>query len=137
MALSLAWEWAHARLYTIWSEKGLGTIAFSIAHCTLGDLLIGASALCLALTLTRQGTVQAWSNLRIAVLSALIAALYTVFSEWLNVSILRSWSYADSMPKFAIGDFQLGLTPVAQWLVIPPASLYLARRASRRGSCSG
>lgn len=56
----------HVRLYTLWTESVY--IAFSVVHCTLGDVLIG---------------------------------------------------------------FELGLTPLAQWLAVPPLSLYLARRMFR------
>jgi hypothetical protein len=61
-------------------------------------------------------------------LTALIGAAYTVFSEWTNVSIARSWTYADGMPTLTLGDFPLGLTPLAQWLAVPPLALYAARR---------
>ncbi|MBI4757135.1 MAG: hypothetical protein HY778_17315, partial [Betaproteobacteria bacterium] len=47
--LSLAWEIAHLPLYTIWREGSPGWIAFAVAHCTAGDVLIGAATLMLAL----------------------------------------------------------------------------------------
>src|SRR5258708_12164206 len=43
--LNLAWETAHVPLYTLWSEASASYIAFSIVHCTLGDLPIGAPPL--------------------------------------------------------------------------------------------
>lgn len=63
-----------------------------------------------------------------ALLTALVGLAYTAFSEWMNITWLRSWTYADSMPTLAIGGFELGLSPVAQWLVVPPVALYLATR---------
>ena len=38
--LSLTWEIAHLPLYTIWNEASPEYMAFAVAHCTVGDLLI-------------------------------------------------------------------------------------------------
>lgn len=129
VAISFAWEWAHVPLYTIWHEASLASIAFAVAHCTLGDALIGASALLLALILGREGRLSQWHWPRVGALSALAGTGYTIFSEWINVTIIRSWTYAESMPKIGLGGFEIGVTPLAQWLVLPPLALYLARRA--------
>jgi hypothetical protein len=126
--LNYAWEWAHVRLYTIWVEADIGYISFAVAHCTVGDVLIGTAALAAALTLSREGPVHSWRRARIAILSAVFGAAYTVASEWMNVSIRRSWAYAESMPTVNLGSFEIGLTPVLQWLVIAPLTLYLARK---------
>lgn len=131
---SLAWEAAHVRLYTLWYEADAPYIAFSVLHCTLGDMLIGTTALFLALILGREGSPGQWRWRRIAVLTAAIGASYTVFSEWMNIAILRSWTYAASMPTLDLGEFELGLSPLAQWLLLPPIALFLAKRryGSRR-----
>lgn len=129
--LSLAWEIAQLPLYTIWSEAAPAYIAFSVAHCTLGDVLIGAAALLLALILAREGCLACWRWRRIAALAALLGAGYTVFSEWANTAILGSWAYAASMPRIELGGIEIGLTPLLQWLVLPPLALYLASRQAR------
>ena len=129
--LSLAWELAHAPLYTLWREAQPAYIAFSIAHCTLGDALIGGSALVVALVLGRERAFPRWRWGRVALLAAILGAGYTVFSEWMNIAILESWSYAESMPRLALGGFEIGLTPLAQWLVVPPLALYLAGKTQK------
>ena len=62
-----------------------------------------------------------------------LGAAYTVFSEWLNVEIRRSWSYAASMPVLPL--LGTGLTPLLQWVIVPALSLaiigYRYRRAHR------
>lgn len=126
--LSLAWETAQLPLYTLWKEGEPGYIAFAVVHCTLGDVLIGSAALALALIITRERQAAEWRWLRVATLTALVGTGYTLFSEWMNVTILRSWSYAESMPTLDIGSFEIGLSPLSQWLVIPPLALYLARK---------
>jgi hypothetical protein len=128
-ALNLAWEIAHAPLYTLWREADAPYIAFSIAHCTLGDILIAAVSLALALTLGGEGAPAMWRWRRVAAITGFAGVAYTVFSEWMNITLLRSWTYAEAMPTLDIGDFEIGLTPVAQWLVLPPLALYLGRAA--------
>ena len=115
-------------LYTIWTEAQGAYIAFAIVHCTAGDVLIGGAALLLALTLLGERSPAEWRRGRVAALSVFFGAAYTVFSEWMNVIVLRSWAYAPAMPRMQLGAFEIGLTPLAQWLVIPPLALYLASR---------
>jgi hypothetical protein len=126
--LNLAWEVAHVPLYTLWQEAEPAYIAFSIVHCTLGDILIGGVALLLALILGRERALPHWRWGRIAAVTVALGAGYTVFSEWMNITVLRSWSYAESMPTLDLGGIEIGLTPLAQWLVVPPLALILARK---------
>ena len=48
---NLIWETLHLPLYTIWTTGTPWERAFAVVHCTLGDLLIAASTLTLALIL--------------------------------------------------------------------------------------
>ena len=63
----------------------------------------------------------------------ILDAAYTVFSEWLNVEIRRSWSYTAAMP--VVRFLGTGLTPLLQWLIVPGLVLaiigYRYRRAHR------
>ena len=126
--LHLAWESVHVPLYTLWTEAELAYIAFSVAHCTLGDVMIGSAALVLALILGRERALERWRWVRIAALTSLFGASYTVFSEWMNLAVLRSWTYAESMPTLEHAGVEIGLSPLLQWLVVPPLALYLARK---------
>lgn len=130
-ALSLAWEIAQLPLYTLWTEATPAYIAFAVLHCTLGDLLIGTSALLLALVLAREGHIAAWRWRLLAALTALFGVGYTVFSEWMNTAVLGSWAYDPSMPRIPLGAIDIGLSPLLQWLVVPPLALYLTRRSAR------
>jgi hypothetical protein len=126
-ALSLGWEAAHVRLYTIWSQEPLSSVAFAVVHCTLGDMLIGTAALTLALILQQAGRLREWRFGRIAAATTALGIGYLLFSEWLNVTVLQTWAYAVSMPRIQLGGFELGLSPLFQWLLLPAMSLYLAR----------
>lgn len=128
-ALNLAWETAHVPWYTLRTDATPGFIAFSIVHCTLGDLMIGTLGLVAILTLTREGALAAWNRARLAAGVATITVAYTVYSEWMNTVARDGWTYAASMPTVHLGGFELGLTPVLQWLVVP--------HRLPSGSCSG
>ena len=132
--LSLAWELAQLPLYTLWYEAPGRYIAFSVAHCTAGDVLIGLASLLVVLALAQEGSIAHWRWRRITLLTALLSVGYTALSEWMNIAILRSWAYAPAMPTIDIAGFRLGLSPLAQWLVVPPLALYLARQINQRRS---
>jgi hypothetical protein len=126
--LNLAWEVAQLPLYTIWREAGAGYITYAVAHCTVGDLLLGAVALALALTATRAGPLASWRWLAIGSAATLLGVAYTAASEWMNTSLRPAWQYSELMPTLHVGSIAIGLAPLAQWLVLPPLALYLARR---------
>ena len=124
---NLAWEFAQMPLYTIWRTGSGGEIAFAALHCTGGDLLIGLSALMIALLSVGNG---AWPNERFRPVIALTIAIgvaYTLFSEWLNIVVRAAWAYSDLMPVIPVFGFQVGLSPLMQWIVIPTAALLWAR----------
>jgi hypothetical protein len=129
--LNLVWETAQLPLYTLWSEASAGTIAFSVAHCTTGDIAIGAAALIMVLVLGRERALTQWRWRRIAVWTALAGAAYTVFSEWSNTAVLGSWAYSELMPTLKVAGIDIGLSPLLQWLVLPPLALVLAGRSRR------
>lgn len=132
--LSLVWETAHLPLYTIWDEASAGYMAYAVAHCTAGDVLIGAISLMLALLAGMEGALDAWHWPRIALVTAVLGIAYTAFSEWLNVSVLQSWAYSERMPVIELAGLHLGVSPLLQWAVVPPLALCMARRkALHRG----
>ena len=130
--LNLIWETAQLPLYTLWNEASAGTNAFSVAHCTAGDIAIGGAALIMVLILGRERAVSEWRWRRIAVWTALAGVAYTVFSEWNNTAILGSWAYSELMPTLKVAGIDLGLSPLLQWLVLPPLALVLAGKFRRR-----
>ena len=122
--LNLFWEILQLPLYTLWEDGTPSTIAFAVVHCTLGDVLIAFFALLAALILS--GTTD-WPHTRywkIALVAEVFGITYTVFSEWNNTVITRSWEYSSLMPTIS----GVGLSPIAQWFLIPSAIfLYLQR----------
>ncbi|NIO43699.1 MAG: hypothetical protein GTO41_28205 [Burkholderiales bacterium] len=125
---SLIWEFAQLPLYTIWTEGTTGEIAFAVLHCTAGDVLIAAIALLAALVLVGDARWPARRFVHVAPLAITFAVLYTVFSEWLNVEVRSGWAYSDFMPTLPV--LRTGLSPLAQWIVVPAISFWWVRRAS-------
>jgi hypothetical protein len=131
--LNLVWEIAQLPLFTIWTEASPADIAFAVAHCTAGDLFIGSAALAVALMVVRAAAVVGWPWTKIALLAALTGVVYTVLSEWTNTTLFR-WSYSELMPTIPLSDARIGLSPLLQWLVVPPLALYWARRTVHRAN---
>ncbi|MBZ0147806.1 MAG: hypothetical protein K8F62_09750 [Pseudorhodoplanes sp.] len=125
---NLVWEVLHLPLYTIWQTGSLREQAFAVLHCTLGDLLIATTSLVLALLLAGDA---AWPVRRawpVAALTILFGVSYTIYSEWLNVSVRAAWAYSEWMPVIAIGKLHIGLSPLLQWIVLPAAAAWIAHR---------
>lgn len=128
----LAWESLQLPLYTIWADGSWAEIAFAVLHCTAGDLLIGTSALVAALVLIGK---PFWPEdervfRRVLVLAVIVGVAYTIFSEWLNTVARVSWTYSPLMP--VVPGLGTGLSPLAQWLLIPPLCLFAARPTPSR-----
>ena len=123
---NLLWEVAHLPLYTVWQKGSVAELAFAVLHCTGGDVLIATSALLGSLLLLGNSRWPDERYLAVAAFALVVGLGYTAFSEWLNTSIRRSWAYTDLMPT--LPAIRIGLSPLAQWIAIPLAAFWLARR---------
>lgn len=127
---NLAWEFLHLPLYTVWKSGSAPELIFAAAHCTGGDILIASSALTLALVLAGDGRWPERGYAKVAALAGVLGLSYTIFSEWLNVGIRGTWAYSELMP--VVPFVGTGLSPLLQWMVIPSAGFWWARRSVRR-----
>jgi hypothetical protein len=129
---NLLWEVLQLPLYSIWTTGTLREQAFAAGHCTLGDLLVAASALTLALLIVGD---QRWPWDRfwlVAILTIASGLAYTVFSEWLNVVVRAAWAYSDRVPIVSIAGLKIGLSPLLQWIVLPAAAFAIVKRVTTR-----
>ena len=55
-----------------------------------------------------------------------VGILLTVGFEFCDTNISLRWTYADLMPL--VPPFGIGLSPLLQWLIIPPLVIWLTRR---------
>ncbi len=114
---NLVWEMAQLPLYTIWKTGTARELAVAVLHCTAGDVAIAASALGIAIVLTREWNWPRSEFRKVACVAIVIGIAYTIYSERLNVLVLQNWSYADLMP--VLPWLEVGLSPVLQWLLVP------------------
>ena len=133
-ALNLLWEIAQLPLYTLWEEGAPSYIAYAVVHCTLGDVAIGTLALLVALIATRARAVDTWRWRQVALFLVIPAVGYTALSEWINTIARGSWAYSALMPIVNLGGFEIGLSPLAQWFVVPPVALWLAGLRRKNGT---
>jgi hypothetical protein len=124
--LDLLWEAAHLPLYTIWTDGTIRDNGFAVLHCTMGDVLIALTALTAALMVAGDHVWPARRWTPVAALTLTIGLAYTVYSEHLNANVRRSWTYSELMPRLPL--LGTGLSPIAQWFVVPTAALVWARR---------
>lgn len=128
---NLVWETAQMPLYTLWHTGTARDIAQAIIHCTLGDSVIATVALVAALVVAGS---PAWPYERAGSVIAVMVAVgvgYTAYSEYLNTVVRGAWTYTDRMPTMPwLGT---GLSPLAQWLIIPTMTLVWAGRTSPIG----
>ena len=122
--MNLGWEISHVGLYTLWKEADGLRIAWSVFHCTVGDVLIALAMFALAaIVLWRADwpVSRPWTGGLIVVIAAMA---FTAWSEWYNVYRAGAWGYAPSMPLI----FGIGLTPLLQWLILPPMLVVAYRK---------
>jgi hypothetical protein len=124
-AMNLAWEIVQLPLYTIWRIANPGYLAFAVAHCTAGDILIAAASLLMAVLLAGDRTWPWRRYRRVMALAIVIGIAYTMFSEWLNVEVRHSWAYSAWMPVLPL--IGTGLAPVMQWIILPLAAFQVAQ----------
>lgn len=125
---NLIWEALHLPLYTIWRDGTAWEQTFAVLHCTLGDLMIALSTFFIALITVGHRSWPANRFWPVIGLAILLGVGYTIYSEWLNVSVRATWAYSDLMPVIPLGSLQVGLSPILQWIVIPAAAFTLTRR---------
>ena len=126
----LFWEAAQLPLYTLWRTGTPREIAFALFHCTGGDILITTVTLAAAVAFARRFRWPPFGR-RMVFTAIVLGAGYTIFSEWLNVEIRRTWSYTAAMP--VVPFLGTGLTPLLQWLIVPGLALAIIGYRYRRG----
>src|SRR4051794_10275200 len=128
---NLVWETAQLPLYTLWRTDPPGALAFAVLHCTAGDIAIASVALVIALALVGRSGWPAEHWVAVAIAVTLLGTGYTVFSEYQNTVVRRSWAYTERMPILPwVG---IGLAPLLQWLMLPPLALTWSGQPLRRG----
>lgn len=129
--LNLFWEMLQLPLYTLWYESPPATIAFAVVHCTVGDVLIATVSFFAAVVLS--GAIN-WPQKhygRVALMAGIFGVCYTVFSEWNNTVVTRTWA-AHPLGNRAVSRIAMGADPRVGILETIPADF---GRPNLRTSC--
>ena len=133
--LHLGWEILQLPLYTLWRTASRAEFAFAVIHCTMGDVMIASLALLAALVAFGRGKWPAERGRSVLAATVAIGAVYTVYSEWMNTIVRKNWAYADAMPLLPV--LGTGLSPLLQWLLVPPLAYWVARTLCARPDRGG
>ena len=120
----LVWEILQLPLYTLWTTGTPRQQAFAVLHCTIGDVMIAGLTLFVALALFATTTWPSTGSVRVFAASLALGLAYTIYSEWLNVSVRGSWGYSTLMPVIPVVG--TGIAPLLQWLVVPTLAQWAA-----------
>ena len=124
LVVHLVWEIAQLPLYAIWATGTRREQAFSVLHCTAGDVMIAGLSLLAALALFAPVSWPSTGSARVYFATVAFGVGYTMLSEWLNTSVRQNWAYSDWMPVLPV--IGTGLSPLLQWLVVPTLALWSA-----------
>lgn len=122
-----AWEFLHSPLY---EDHTIGWfyVLWTRLHCTVGDVMILLFTFWLtSLLVGNRRWLERFQPFPVAVFT-LSGMAYTTYSEWYNVYVAGHWSYTDSMPEL----LGIGVTPLLQWLILPPLIGLFLRETRRR-----
>lgn len=126
---NLLWETGQLPLYTVWFRGSLRDRVVAALHCWSGDIVIAVACFSAALLFVGRGW-PARRRKRVALLTIAFGVAYTVYSEWVNVVVRHAWAYSWLMP--VLPPLGTGLSPLLQWLVIPPLAFFGALRLTTR-----
>ncbi len=128
LLLNAVWEFLQSPLYAD-HARGFAYVLWTRLHCTAGDALILLGAFWGTSIVFQDRRWWARPEWRAVLSFLLLGLVYTAWSEHYNTGVRQSWEYAAGMPRL----FGLGVAPLLQWLLLPPAILALVRRTSPEG----
>jgi hypothetical protein len=123
--LHFVWEMLQVPFYAQMSGARHWAAVLRCTRATASDVVIAWTAYALAAGFAHDrwwiGVGYRRRPLTVFVTAGLLIALGL---EWFNVYVRQQWVYSTEMPV-VLG---IGLTPLLQWLLVPPFALWLARR---------
>jgi len=122
--LNFFWEVVQTYFYTL-KDSPFRNMLYGWIHCTFGDVLLTLGSFWLVSIVSRNRRCSLKLNRLNFIGFIMIGIIGTVISERVNVHILKSWVYNQSMP--IIPWLNVGLTPILQWVIIPPAAILLVK----------
>ena len=128
-AVNYAWELAQTPLYAGVEFPG------ALWHCFVASLGDGLLVLFIYATVAIVARSPDWymrPTARPYLAMAVTGLTVGVAVEWWGLHIARRWQYSELMPMVAAAG--VGLAPVLQMVLLPPAIFAVARRLQRPGA---
>ena len=127
-AFNLLWEVVQLPLYAMGRYAEWPAVGYAVLHCTLGDAAMAFAAHLIAALVTGEPRWLLRRPLTGLAVVLVASESFTIWAEWYNVYVLRSWAYAAGMPTIR----GIGVAPLAQWLALPVLVLVVLRYLHRR-----
>jgi hypothetical protein len=126
--LHFAWEMWQVPFFVGMEATAHGQVVWLCTRATFGDVGIALAAL--APLLWPGVGVRRLIALQPGALILYVAAglLVTIAFEFAATEVLGRWAYSSTMPRLPV--LGTGVTPILQWIVIPPVAVIFARYVS-------
>lgn len=124
--LHFVWEFVQVPAFAGMADMGHWEAIKLCLSATIGDVGFALAAFWVASLAARsRDWVLKPGRLPLGLFLA-VGILLTIGFEYYYTNVSLRWSYSELMPL--VPPFGTGLTPILQWLVIPPLVIWLARR---------
>lgn len=124
--LHFVWEFVQVPTYADMAEMAHWEAIKLCMSATFGDVGFALTAFWIAsLAARRRDWLLRPERLQVLIFVGVGIAL-TVGFEYYYTNVSLRWTYSDAMPL--VPPFGTGLSPLMQWLVIPPLVIWLTRR---------
>ncbi len=112
--------------FTGMAEASHGSVIGLCIRATGGDILILLASFWLSSIICGHRQWLLKGEQKPAGILIITALVVTIILEWLATGPLERWAYTDSMPMIPL--LGVGLSPLLQWLLLPPLIMWLTRR---------
>jgi hypothetical protein len=124
--LNLPWELAQVPLFAGMATAQHWSAILACGAATLGDVTIALAAFwTVAAGVGARRWVLAPTRGRVAAFVA-VGMVITTVMERLATGLFGRWAYAEAMPVVPV--LEVGLSPLLQWIVLPPLIVWFVRR---------
>ncbi len=124
--LHFVWEFVQVPTYSDMAELPHWEAIKLCMSATFGDVGFALTAFWIAsLAVRSRGWILRPTRLPTALFVA-VGIVLTIGFEYYYTNVSLRWTYSDLMPL--VPPFGTGLSPLLQWLVIPPMVVWLTRR---------
>lgn len=124
--LNYPWEFLQVPFFEAMPEMAHWEAVVFCTRATLGDVLIALVAYGLVAMVLRNRAWVRQPGTAAMTGFVLVGVLITIGLEWHATEIQGRWQYGELMPTLPL--LGTGLTPMLQWILLPPLVVWLVRR---------